>query len=201
MSSEFVARARNFPKQIFPKNCYNFGTFTPGSIFPKTCHNFGTFTPGPIFPKTCHNFGTFTPSLDFQKKTATFLGLFPNTNFGNFRFAFPLFWIYRMYLSLFWIHMGLLSLGRSFSCVWHRVFWMRRAHGVSRAQFFPKNLPQFWDFHEYKLSLYFLLRGGRTFTTFLEILVCVSFFLNLPHASTARIHYEIWNMHIRFWRV
>ena len=40
-----------------------------------------------------------------------------------------------------------------------------------RAQF-SKNLPQFWDFHEYKLSLLFLLRRGRKFiTTFLGTFV------------------------------
>ena len=83
------------------------------------------------------------PRAQFSQNFTTFLGLFLNTNFGNFRFTFPLFWIYRMYLSFFWIHhrvvMGLLSLGRSFCCVWYQVFWMLRARGGSRAQFFQKS--------------------------------------------------------------
>ena len=55
---------------------------------------------------------------------------------------------------------------------------------TARAQFpkpnFPKNLPQFWDFHadifslcDHKLNLYFrsFLCGGRKFTTFLATFV------------------------------
>ena len=65
---------------------HNFGTLTPSPIFPKICHYFGTFTPSRIFPKICHNFGTFHEYKLWE------------------RFAFPLFWIYRMRLSLSWIH-------------------------------------------------------------------------------------------------
>ena len=65
---------------------------------------FWHFNPEPNFPQKFATILGLSPLAEFSQKSATILGLFTNTNFGNFRFAFPLFWIYRMRLSLSWIH-------------------------------------------------------------------------------------------------
>ena len=90
VSSEFGARARSFPRPIFPKICHNFGTFTPSPIFSKICRNFGTFTPSLIFPKICQSFGTFTPSLIFPK-IATVLDFSRIQTLGTFVLRFRYF--------------------------------------------------------------------------------------------------------------
>jgi len=191
--SEFGAHPRTFPEANFPKICHNFGTFTPSPIFPKICHNFGTFTLSPNFLKIWHNFGTFTPSLIFPNIYRIFW-TFPEYKLSEFLFCVSV--ILNLphasvaLLNSPWAHCRSVGLSVAFDTVSSECDARTE---FPEPNFFPKNLPQFWDFHEYKLSLYFLLRGGRTFTTFLEILVCVSFFLNLPHAFTTRIqiHYEI----------
>ena len=53
-------------------------------------HNFGTLTRAQFSQKSATILG-LSPRADFSQKSATILGLFTNTNFGNFRFAFPLF--------------------------------------------------------------------------------------------------------------
>ena len=65
---------------------------------------FWHFNPEPNFPKKIATILGLSPWAQFSQKIATILGLFTNTNFGNFRFAFPLLWIYRMRLSRSWIH-------------------------------------------------------------------------------------------------
>jgi len=144
------ARARSFPRLILQKFV-----------------NFGTFTPSPTSQKFAPILGLL-PRAQFSQIFATFLGLFPNTNFGNF-------WIYRMRLSLFWIHhrvhMGPLSLGRSFCCVWHRVFWMLRARGGFPSPIFPKICHNFGTFRNTNSVCTSSCAEASKFTTFLGIFV------------------------------
>ena len=58
-----------------------------------------------------------------SQKIATNLRLFPNTNFGNFRFARPLLSFCCMRLPLFWIHYKIWNMLIRFWRVWHNIAW------------------------------------------------------------------------------
>ena len=89
VSSEFGARAE-FPEANFPQNLPQFWDFHPKPNFLKNLPQFWDFHPEPNFPTNLPEFWDFHPEPNFPKNCHSF-GFFPNTNFGNFRFAFPLF--------------------------------------------------------------------------------------------------------------